>query len=66
MLKRRLYKLFPHLYNLHANQLDIAEFKECLQKAWRSLDQAKIRSLIASMPRRVEACRAAKGSYTRL
>lgn len=65
MLKRRLYKMFPYLSNLHANKLDIAEFKECLQKAWQSLDQVKIRNLILSMPRRLAACVAAKGWYTR-
>jgi hypothetical protein len=52
--------MFPHLSNLHKNKLDIEEFKECLQKAWASFPQDKIRSLVESVPRRVEACRRAR------
>lgn len=65
MLKRTLYRMFPHLSNLRKNKVDIEEFKECLQKAWAALPQDQIRVLVASVPRRVEACRKARGWYTR-
>lgn len=65
MLKRNLYKMFPHLSNLRKNKVDIEEFKECLQKAWAAIPQDQIRALIESVPRRVKACRQAKGWYTR-
>ena len=40
-------------------------FCECLKSAWAALDQAKIDSLIRSMPRRLEALRKARGWYTK-
>lgn len=64
-LKRKVYKMFPHLSNLRKNKIDIEEFKECLQKAWAAIDPAFIRALVESVPRRVEACRRAKGWYTK-
>jgi hypothetical protein len=65
MLKNMLHKLFPELFNLRRNKVDIEEFKECLRKAWAALCQTKIAAIIQSMPRRREACKKAKGSYTK-
>lgn len=63
-LKSRLYSMFPHLSGLRRNKVCIAEFCECLQKAWVAIPQDQIRDLIYSMPRRLEACTKAKGWYT--
>jgi hypothetical protein len=65
LFKDKVYKMFPQLLNCKGNKANIAEFKECLEKAWDALDQAKIDSLIASVPKRVAAVRQAKGWYTR-
>jgi transposase len=64
MLKYQLYKISPELSNLKGNIEDIAVFKECLEKAWAALDQDQIDRLLASLPRRVAACRDARGWYT--
>ena len=64
-LKSRLYIMYPQLCTLQRNKLDIAEFKDCLQKAWNSIEQDKIRVLIESMPRRLAACISARGWYTK-
>jgi hypothetical protein len=64
MLKYQLYKMFPELSNLKGNTADIAVFKECLEKVWAALDQCKIDGLLDSLPRRVAACREARGWYT--
>lgn len=65
LLKRRLFQLFPHLFDLNRNLADGEEFKECLQKAWDSITQEEIRDLIDSIPRRLAAVIAAKGWYTK-
>ena len=65
LLKRRLFKLFPYLFDLKQNLADIEEFKECLQKAWATITQEEIRDLIDSMPRRLAAVIEAKGWYTK-
>lgn len=64
-LKRKVYKMFPHLSGLRRNKANIEEFKECLHKVWVAIDQDFIRALIESVPRRVEACCWARVWYTR-
>jgi hypothetical protein len=65
MLKHKLHKLFPELFDLRRNLQDIEVFKECLQKAWAALDQNKISALIDSVERRRRQCMAAKGWWTK-
>lgn len=65
MLKHKLHKLFPELFDLRRNLQDIKVFKECLQKAWAALDQNKISALIDSVERRRRQCMAAKGWWTK-
>lgn len=65
MLKEALFQLYPELFYLKANQLDIERFKDMLRHAWRSLDQGKIRDLIHSLRNRMAAVQKAKGWYTK-
>ncbi|KAK3940958.1 hypothetical protein QBC46DRAFT_363721 [Diplogelasinospora grovesii] len=62
-LKRNLQRMFPDLWNLRQNELDIARFTECVRAAWWAIPQAYIDGLIDGMPRRLEAVRRAKGWY---
>ena len=64
-LKRNLRKIFPNLWELKKNVLDIEEFKEKLRAAWRAIDQTLINRLIDSMPRRLAAVKKARGWYTK-
>jgi DDE superfamily endonuclease len=43
---------------------NLDELWTALQEEWEKLDMNKVRALYLSMPRRVEALHAAKGSYT--
>jgi transposase len=65
LLKRKMAKDYPDIWELKRNQLNIAEFTSCLQSTWRSLDQADIDRLIDSMPRRLAAVKKARGWYTK-
>lgn len=65
MLKEALFKLYPELVYLKANQLDIQRFKDMIKHAQRSLDQSKIQELFHSIYKRIEAVRKAKGWYTK-
>ncbi len=64
-LKSQVHRMFPQLSNLRRNNVDIKEFIECLQKAWAEVPQGQVRGLIESMPRRLDACKEARGWYTR-
>lgn len=65
LLRYTLYKMFPNLYELKKNKLDIEEFKGYLEVAWNAIPQEKIDKIILSMPRRVAALRKARGWYTK-
>ena len=65
MLKVKLFSMYPDLISMGRSQEDWDYFCECLKSAWAALDQAKIDSLIRSMPRRLEALRKARGWYTK-
>jgi hypothetical protein len=65
LLKARLHSMFPELFILRKNNADIAEFTECLQKAWAAITQDEIRAIIESLPRRLRAVRDAGGWYTK-
>ena len=65
LLKQKLRKMFPYLGDLNDNAVDRAEFRRCIQAAWKALDQSKIRSIVQSMPARVRAVQRARGWYTK-
>ena len=65
LMKRQLGKDYPDIMDLKKNQLDIAEFTSCLQEVWHRVDQDKIDKLLASIPRRLEAVKKARGWYTK-
>ncbi|XP_014550456.1 hypothetical protein COCVIDRAFT_64639, partial [Bipolaris victoriae FI3] len=63
-LKREVYRLYPNIDNI--NTVDSwAEFQNCLKTAWVAIPDSLIHTLITSMPRRIEACRAARGYQTK-
>jgi hypothetical protein len=64
-LKRDLYRMFPWVSKLKKNAADIAKFKVCLEAAWEAIPQDFIQGLLESMPGRIEACRKARGWYTK-
>lgn len=57
--------MFPDLWNLKKNEVDIEEFKRCIRLAWWDISQEYIDSLIDSMPRRLKAVKKARGWYTK-
>lgn len=64
MLRLKVLSMFPDLIGMRRSEADWQYFLRCLKEAWNTLDQAKIDSLILSMPRRLEALRKANGWYT--
>ena len=64
-LKQQLYQLYPSLDELRNNKADIVVLRARIEEAWARVDQALIRNLVASIPHRLEACRAAYGWYTK-
>lgn len=64
-LKRNMKRMFPDVWELKKNQLDIEEFTRCLREAWWVIDQACIDGLIRGMPRRLRAVKKARGWYTK-
>lgn len=64
LLKRRIKELYPDIWELKKNQLNVGEFKQILQEVWWLIDQADIDRIIASIPRRLAALKA-RGWYTK-
>jgi hypothetical protein len=65
LLKRKIKELYPDVWELKKNTLDIAEFTRILQEVWWKIDQADIDNLIQSLPRRLAAVKKARGWYTK-
>ena len=57
--------MYPELFLLKRNELDIKAFKAMVTAAWEALDQAKINRLVDSMERRLRAVRKVRGWYTK-
>lgn len=57
--------MFPDLWELKKNELNIEEFKEKLKAVWWAIEQADIDKLIDSLPRRLAAVKKARGWYTK-
>ena len=64
-LKKRLFYLYPKLVYGGQSAKDWAYFYRCLKRAWKSIPQSKIDSVVMSMGRRCDNVRIAKGYYTR-
>ena len=65
LLKRKIKELYPDIWELKKNQINIGEFTRVLQEMWEKIDQADIDRLIESMPRRLAAVKKARGWYTK-
>jgi transposase len=65
LLKKQLVLLYPNLFINRRAQVNWRQFKRAIRTAWWSIPQAKINSLINSMPQRVEEAYQAQGWYTR-
>ncbi len=65
VLKRKLFKAHPDLYEFTNNLENIRKFKVCLQEAWAAIDDSHITKILESSPRRLEAVKAAGGYHTR-
>ena len=65
ILKRKMAQLYPDIWELKKNQLDVAEFTRCLQEVWQGLDQAVVDCLVESIPQRLAAVKKAQGWYTK-
>jgi hypothetical protein len=57
--------MFPERIDMGQSAAEWQYFIECLKAALAALDQAKIDSLILSMPWRLEALHVARGWYTK-
>ena len=64
-LKRIVYKLYPELAIIGESEANLELLRKALKKAWKKLPNSLLRSLIWSMPRRLEAVRKAKGWQTK-
>jgi transposase len=64
-LKRMVYKLHPELATMGHSEADWKALQDALQEAWLALPDSLIRRLVSSMPRRLAACRKAKGWQTK-
>ena len=63
-LKREAYRRNPNIDSINTTE-SWAEFEACLKAAWVAIPNTLIYTLITSMPRRIEACRLARGYQTK-
>ena len=64
-LKKRMFKHYPQ-YNNYSTAIEEWEgFVEALKECWKSIPGKLIKALIMSMPRRLGACRRARGWQTK-
>jgi transposase len=64
-LKRSMNKNYPEHNNYSKAQDEWDRFCEALKECWRRIPNELIESLILSVPRRLEACRQARGWQTK-
>jgi transposase len=60
-LKKRMHRLFPQCNSCSVAQEEWDSFCEALKKCLHAIPGSLIRKLIMSMPRRMAACRKARG-----
>jgi hypothetical protein len=58
-------RFFPQYSNYIRSQEEWDGFCKALQECWRGIPGSLIKRLIMSMPRRLAACRAARGWQTK-
>ena len=61
LMKDELYKRYPDLYLLYGNEINREFLHGCLKAVWEAIPQEKIRDLIDSLDRRLQAVINAKG-----
>jgi transposase len=64
-LKKRMYYFYPQYNNYSKAEEEWGGFCEALRECWRRIPGAMIKRLISSMPRRLAACRQARGWQTK-
>jgi transposase len=64
-LKKIMYKDYPQFNNFSTAQEHWEEFCEALKASWLKIPSLLIKKLILSMPRRLDACRRARGRQTK-
>ena len=64
-LKKKLYELHPELLEMGKPEETLQYLILCLKEAWWQIPNSLIKTLITSMPRRLEAVRKAKERQTR-
>ena len=60
-MKDELYKRYPDLYLLPANEINREFLYRYLKEVWEAIPQEKIRDLVDSLNRRLKAVINAKG-----
>lgn len=65
VLKKLVFKHYPQYNNFSRAEEEWDGFCEALKRCWRMIPGSLIKTLIISMPRRLEACRKAKGWQTK-
>lgn len=63
-LKKEVYRQNPDIDSIRSVESWV-EFEDCLKRAWVAIPDELIHSLITSMPRRLDACRLARGYQTK-
>jgi transposase len=64
-LKKRMYKYYSQYNNFCTSQEEWSGFCSALKECWRCIPARLIKSLITSMPRRINACKLARGWQTK-
>ena len=64
-LKKRMHQFYPQYNNHSVAQEQWDGFCKALQECWRGIPASIIKALINSMPRRLAACRKARGYQTK-
>lgn len=65
VLKKEIYEANPHLLYEGRSENDYISFQTAIEQAWAAIPSDKIRGLIDSMPRRIQAVLDAKGGHTK-
>jgi len=60
-----MHKLYPQYNNYSRAEKEWEGFCAALKECWQAIPGKVIKALIKSMPRRIEACRKARGWRTK-
>jgi hypothetical protein len=64
-LKRKLHELHPEFDHIGTSEDEWERFERGLQEAWAAIPDSLIRTLILSMPRRLDAVKFSRGYQTK-